>query len=62
MSVINMLWTVMFPFTITHGTFGPYTKLKWLLNRILSVSQSVHVTYEAFTKLEWLVHSILSFP
>ena len=37
------------------------TKLEWLVNRILSFSQSVHATYETMTKLEWLVNRILSF-
>ena len=37
------------------------TKLEWLVNRILSFSQSVHATYETMTKLEWLVTRILSF-
>ena len=37
------------------------TKLEWLVNRILSFSQSVHVTYKTMTKLKWLVNRILSF-
>ena len=46
--VINMLQTVRFPITVVHGTLTTYPKLEWLVNRILSFSQStyaIHVTY-----------------
>ena len=38
-----------------------FTKLEWLVNHILSVSQSVHKTCKMFIKLEWLVNHILLF-
>ena len=47
--VINMLQTVRFPFTVVHTMPTMYAKLEWLVNRILSFSQSVHATYEMYT-------------
>ena len=35
--------------TVRTATYETMTKLKWLVNRILSFSQSVHATYETMT-------------
>ena len=39
--VINMLWTVRFPFTVVYTMLVTYTKLEWLVNHIYC-SHSLH--------------------
>ena len=46
--------------TTWYHNGATFTKLEWLVHRILSF-QSAHATLVTYTKLEWLVHRILSF-
>ena len=43
-----VLCTVRLLITVVQGTLTMYTKLEWLVNRILPFSQSAHVTYVAY--------------